>query len=566
VPGVIEALIDTYRQLRQPAPTASTNLHRHAAPRRARAFKAAANAARFVEKESRVTRTAPEILPPATSAPRGRTSTCWCRQRRRRDAAGAGRRGPHRAELPKFSDGRAFSQAYLLRRRRKFAGDIRATGDVLVDQLFRCSVPASPAPCCKEGKDAAEANTSSPAYAAFYQAGRRGAAAPCSHGAEMSAIDLHARPSKDYEAKLAETQKLLVRAAFRIRPLKQASSLAPRTCDHAPDQRAGAGHPGVRAGDRACCTRRRWTCWRAPRPPRARRWRSTGPVQESVVQFVAAKARTPCTAASSCARPAATSARWSRWSAPGRQKAWITGLRREQSPRAPRCRWSTPAEGKNGRAKINPLADWTWGDVWHYISQQPVDYNPLHDQFFPASAARPAPAAISLGEDFRAGRWWWEDEVCQGMRLAREERKRRSPHERPHRPQLLGRISNRHLDALEEEAIFVLREVGRRLRAAHAAVLRRQGLAGAAQVRREGLRQGPHPLPAADDRHRPQLPEVTDFRDFRAKELGAELIVRSVEDSMKRGTVRLAPSRRVAQRAPVGDAARRRSRNSASTP
>jgi 3'-phosphoadenosine 5'-phosphosulfate sulfotransferase (PAPS reductase)/FAD synthetase len=45
-----------------------------------------------------------------------------------------------------------------------------------------------------------------------------------------------------------------------------------------------------------------------------------------------------------------------------------------------------------GRAKFNPLADWTWGDVWHYIQLNEVDYNPLHDQFFPASAARPAPA------------------------------------------------------------------------------------------------------------------------------------------------------------------------------
>jgi 3'-phosphoadenosine 5'-phosphosulfate sulfotransferase (PAPS reductase)/FAD synthetase len=53
------------------------------------------------------------------------------------------------------------------------------------------------------------------------------------------------------------------------------------------------------------------------------------------------------------------------------------------------------------------------------------------------------------------------------------------------------------------------------------------------------------------------FPEVTDFRDLRAKELGAELIVRSVEDSMKRGTVRLAASQaKVAQRAPVGHLAR----------
>ena len=60
--------------------------------------------------------------------------------------------------------------------------------------------------------------------------------------------------------------------------------------------------------------------------------------------------------------------------------------------------------------KINPLANWTWGDVWHYIRENGVAYNPLHDQFFPSIGCAPCTRAISLGEDFRAGRWWWEDE------------------------------------------------------------------------------------------------------------------------------------------------------------
>ena len=61
------------------------------------------------------------------------------------------------------------------------------------------------------------------------------------------------------------------------------------------------------------------------------------------------------------------------------------------------------------RLKYNPLAEWTWGDVWHYISQHRVPYNPLHDQFFPSIGCAPCTRAISLGEDFRAGRWWWEE-------------------------------------------------------------------------------------------------------------------------------------------------------------
>ncbi len=80
--------------------------------------------------------------------------------------------GVERIELhfPKFTDGRAFSQAYLLRRRRKFAGDIRATGDVLVDQLVQMHRTGFSSAVLKEGKDATEAERQFARYDAFYQA------------------------------------------------------------------------------------------------------------------------------------------------------------------------------------------------------------------------------------------------------------------------------------------------------------------------------------------------------------------------------------------------------------
>jgi phosphoadenosine phosphosulfate reductase len=90
------------------------------------------------------------------------------------------------------------------------------------------------------------------------------------------------------------------------------------------------------------------------------------------------------------------------------KKAWITGLRREQSG----ARADVPEiDRSERRIKFNPLADWTWGDVWYCISNQAIDYNPLHDQFFPSIGCEPCTRAISLGEDFRAGRWWWEAEL-----------------------------------------------------------------------------------------------------------------------------------------------------------
>ncbi|MEY4506641.1 MAG: Sulfate adenylyltransferase subunit 2 [Pseudomonadota bacterium] len=101
-------------------------------------------------------------------------------------------------------------------------------------------------------------------------------------------------------------------------------------------------------------------------------------------------------------------------------------------------------------------------------------------------------------------------------------------------------LSNNHLDALEEETIFVLREVAAAFE--RPALLFSGGKDSLVMLKCAekafGVGRLPYPLLMIDTGH--NFPEVTDFRDQRALELGAELIVRSVEDSMKRGTVRLA--------------------------
>lgn len=93
------------------------------------------------------------------------------------------------------------------------------------------------------------------------------------------------------------------------------------------------------------------------------------------------------------------------------RKAWITGLRREQSA----ARQQVPLQEveSSGRYKLNPLADWRWSDVWQYIADHEVPYNPLHDRFMPSIGCAPCTRAIAVGEPFRAGRWWWEDEKAK---------------------------------------------------------------------------------------------------------------------------------------------------------
>ncbi len=88
------------------------------------------------------------------------------------------------------------------------------------------------------------------------------------------------------------------------------------------------------------------------------------------------------------------------------RSAWITGLRREQS--AQRGGLQARQQGSDGRVKFSPLVDWSLGDVWQYVADFAVPYNTLHDRFYPSIGCAPCTRAVTLGEDQRAGRWWWE--------------------------------------------------------------------------------------------------------------------------------------------------------------
>lgn len=88
--------------------------------------------------------------------------------------------------------------------------------------------------------------------------------------------------------------------------------------------------------------------------------------------------------------------------------AWITGLRHEQVVTRAGVKKAEIDADHGGIVKLNPLADWTWDQVWDYIRKHDVPYNVLHDQGYPSIGCAPCTRAIKPGEDFRAGRWWWE--------------------------------------------------------------------------------------------------------------------------------------------------------------
>ena len=88
-------------------------------------------------------------------------------------------------------------------------------------------------------------------------------------------------------------------------------------------------------------------------------------------------------------------------------RAWVTGLRREQSP----TRSEVPFQefdAERGIAKFNPLADWSERHVWGYLREHDVPWNALHDRGYPSIGCAPCTRAVAPGEDSRAGRWWWE--------------------------------------------------------------------------------------------------------------------------------------------------------------
>jgi phosphoadenosine phosphosulfate reductase len=89
-------------------------------------------------------------------------------------------------------------------------------------------------------------------------------------------------------------------------------------------------------------------------------------------------------------------------------EAWICGLRRAQSVTREKLElveW----DNINNLIKINPLINWTDEQVNHFIKENGIPYNILHDKGFPSIGCQPCTRAIKPGDDIRAGRWWWEN-------------------------------------------------------------------------------------------------------------------------------------------------------------
>lgn len=87
---------------------------------------------------------------------------------------------------------------------------------------------------------------------------------------------------------------------------------------------------------------------------------------------------------------------------------WITGIRAQQSDgrnEMPSVEW----DESNQIVKFHPILHWGFEEVKNFINLHKIPYNPLHDRGYVSIGCEPCTRAIKPGEDFRAGRWWWEN-------------------------------------------------------------------------------------------------------------------------------------------------------------
>ena len=91
------------------------------------------------------------------------------------------------------------------------------------------------------------------------------------------------------------------------------------------------------------------------------------------------------------------------------KKVWITGIRAEQSQNRTGMENIEYDESKD-IIKIHPLYDWTIEEVEKYIKDNEVPYNSLYDKGYVSIGCEPCTRPIIKGQDFRSGRWWWEND------------------------------------------------------------------------------------------------------------------------------------------------------------
>ena len=553
VPDVIEAVLNTYRDTprRRPARPSSTRCAASASslsrpPPTARASRSRRpheqDACNSIAAEDHVDDGDPNVLQLANDADPLAIEVCLDDVER------------IDLDFPKFTDGRAYSQAFLLRRRLGFKGDIRATGDVLIDQLVQMQRTGFSSAVLKEGVDASAAQRQFDRFAAFYQG-----------DAVQATPHLQARLSDAGTTCPTETSPMSI-------DLAQVNAKLGRNAEGLVDWAIGLGRPAIVTTNFRPFEAVILHMVTRAKPDVPVVWMDNGYNTEATYRFadevtklldldlriyLPRRSRAHREAVEG-PTPALDDPRHAAFTEEVKLEPFARALRET----APQGLVHRAARHRHRRARAD-------GPGQHQ-SRRPDQGRAAAALVVEGSArllpgARPAQQLRLRRSD--QGRGQPRNAVCTSRtdRPTPHPIHSLSPHSMNartepdlllHTTQSLARLSNTHLDALEEETIFILREV--------AAAFERPTLLFSGgkdslvllkcAEKAFGAGRIPYPLLMIDTGH--NFPEVTDFRDCARQGTGrrADRAQRRGLDEARHGAPG-APGR-IAQRAPVGDAAR----------
>ena len=307
-------------------------------------------------------------------------------------------------DYPKFIDGRSHSIAYLLRNRLGYRNELRAIGDVLVDQLFYMQRVGFNAFSLREDQKIETALRMLKPFSVTYQ------------GSTDDARPIFQRPHADQPAqhdhglteKIQALESLLKEIATEHTPVVFANSLALEDMVLT-DVIARLKLPiEVFTLQTGMLHAETLGMIDTIQQHYGLNVITYEPDEADVAQYIAQHGKfafyESLDLRKECCRIRKVKPLQR---ALANKKAWITGQRAEQSVTRAELNIREWDEA-NGLEKFNPLRDWTFADVKNYITQYQVPYNPLHDQGYPSIGCEPCTRPIKPGEDLRAGRWWWE--------------------------------------------------------------------------------------------------------------------------------------------------------------
>lgn len=197
---------------------------------------------------------------------------------------------------------------------------------------------------------------------------------------------------------------------------------------------------------------------------------------------------------------------------------WITGVRAEQSITRVETKLSE-FDADFGLLKFNPLSDWSSSDVEVFLKEHKIPMNPLYKKGFKSIGCEPCTRAVKDDEDMRAGRWWWEKPEHKECGL--------------HTKQQTANKLSGHLKRLEDESIYILREVV----ASFSNPVMMYSIGKDSSVMLHLARKAFHPakipFPLLHVDTMWKFKEMIDFRDKTVEKIGAELLVYTNEEGKK---------------------------------